>query len=73
MRAAVGCLRSKDAFPAKTRVAATALSFALCFVYLLFLPFHAWGLAALIAVCAFLLTSLGQSGDVGARRSPPVP
>ena len=50
---------------AKTRVAATALSFALCFVYLLFLPFHAWGLAALIAVCTLLLISLGQSDDVG--------
>lgn len=50
---------------AKTRIAATALSFALCFVYLLFLPFHAWGLAALIAVSTLLLTSLGQSGDVG--------
>lgn len=51
--------------PAKTRVAATALSFALCFVYLLFLPFHAWGLAALIALSTLLLTSLGQSDDVG--------
>jgi uncharacterized membrane protein YccC len=50
---------------AKTRVAATALSFALCFVYLLFLPFYAWGLAALIAVCTLLMISLGHSGDVG--------
>ena len=50
---------------AKTRVVATALSFALCFAYLLFLPFHAWGLAALIAADTFVLISLGQSGDVG--------
>jgi hypothetical protein len=50
---------------AKTRVAATALSFALCFAYLLFLPFHAWGLAALIAVDTLVLISLGQAGDVG--------
>jgi uncharacterized membrane protein YccC len=50
---------------AKTRVAATALSFALCFAYLLFLPSHAWGLAALVAVSTLLLTSRGQSGDVG--------
>ena len=50
---------------AKTRVAATALSFALCFAYLLFLPFHAWGLAALIAVGTFVLISLGKTGDVG--------
>lgn len=50
---------------AKTRVAATALSFALCFAYLLFLPSHAWGLAALIAVGTLVLTSVGQSGDIG--------
>ncbi len=50
---------------AKTRAAATALSFALCFVYLLFLPFHAWGLAALVALGTLLLTLRGQSGDVG--------
>jgi hypothetical protein len=40
------------------------LSFALCFVYLLFLPFHAWGLAALIAAGTLALTSFGQPGDV---------
>src|SRR5215470_4582910 len=45
---------------ARTRIAATALSFALCFGYLLVLPFHAWGLAALIALAAFVLISLGQ-------------
>ena len=50
---------------AKTRIAARPLSFALCFAYLLFLPLHAWGLAALIAVGALVLTSLGQDGDVG--------
>src|SRR5262245_16834084 len=42
---------------AKTRVAATALGFGLCFAYLLFLPFHAWGLAALIALGTLVLTS----------------
>jgi fusaric acid resistance family protein len=50
---------------AKTRLAATAMSFALCFAYLLILPFHAWGMAVLIAVGAFVLISLGQAGDVG--------
>jgi hypothetical protein len=50
---------------AKTRVAATALSFGLCFAYLLFVPSHAWGLAALIAVGTLVLTSAGQAGDVG--------
>src|SRR5262249_3004986 len=50
---------------AKTRVGATALSFALCFAYLLFLPFHAWGMAVLIGLSTLVLTSLGQAGDVG--------
>src|SRR5262245_33145928 len=50
---------------AKTRFAATALSFALCFAYLLFLPSHPWGLALLIGASTFLLISVGQSGDVG--------
>src|SRR5215471_13736058 len=50
---------------AKTRVAATALSFALCLVYLLLLPSHTWGLAVLVGVSTFLLISLGQSSDVG--------
>jgi uncharacterized membrane protein YccC len=49
---------------AKTRVAATALSFALCFAYLLFLPFHPWALALLIAVGSLVLNSAGQPGDV---------
>jgi hypothetical protein len=49
---------------AKMRVAATALSFALCFAYFLFLPFHAWALAALIAVGTLVLTILGHEDDV---------
>lgn len=31
----------------------------------MFLPFHAWGPAALIAVGTLVLASLGQAGDVG--------
>jgi hypothetical protein len=50
---------------AKTRLAATALSFAFCFVYLLVLPFHAWGMALLIAAVAVVLSSLGLEGDIG--------
>lgn len=50
---------------AKTRAAATALSLALCFAYLLFLPFHAWGLAALVGVGTLVLTVIGQAGDAG--------
>ena len=44
---------------------ATGLSFALCFVFLLFLPSHPWGMALMIAVSTLLLLALGQSGDVG--------
>jgi uncharacterized membrane protein YccC len=49
----------------KTRLAATGLSFALCFVFLLFLPSHPWGMALMIAVSTLLLIALGQSRDVG--------
>lgn len=49
---------------AKTRTVATAFSFALCFVYLLFLPFHAWGLAVLLWIGALALTAVGRSSDV---------
>lgn len=48
---------------AKTRMTATALSFALCFVYLLFLPFHPWGLATLVGVGTLVLAAIGRSGD----------
>jgi hypothetical protein len=57
--------RAESIVAAKTRVAATALSFALCFAYLLFLPSHPWAMAALIAVGTLVLTSAGQSRDVG--------
>src|SRR5262245_62993209 len=50
---------------AKTRVAATGLSFVLCFAYLLFLPSHPWGMALLIGVSTLMLIALEQSGDVG--------
>jgi fusaric acid resistance family protein len=56
--------RGESLTAAKTRVAATALSFALCFAYLLFLPFHPWALALLIAVGSLVLSSADQSGDV---------
>src|SRR5262245_1982597 len=48
---------------AKTRGAATAFSFVLCFVYLIFLPFHPWGLAVLLGVGTLVLTAIGRSGD----------
>jgi uncharacterized membrane protein YccC len=48
---------------AKSRGAATAFSFVLCFVYLIFLPFHAWGLAVLLGVGTLVLAAIGRSGD----------
>ena len=48
---------------AVSRIAATLVSFIVCLVYLIFLPFHAWGLAVLIGVSAFALTLIGRPGD----------
>lgn len=49
---------------ALSRMAATSLSFALCFVYLLFFSFHLWGMAALIGVGAVAMSLLGRRDDV---------
>jgi uncharacterized membrane protein YccC len=49
---------------ALSRMGATSLSFALCFIYLLFFPFHVWGMAALIGVGAFAMSLLGRPDDV---------
>src|SRR6201987_5202599 len=46
---------------ALSRLAATSMSFLLCFVYLLILPFSPWGLAALIAIGALLMSLVGRS------------
>jgi hypothetical protein len=46
------------------RISATLLSFALCFVYLLFFPFRVWGLVVLIAIGAIVLDLIGRSEDV---------
>jgi uncharacterized membrane protein YccC len=48
---------------ALSRIAATSVSFILCFVYLLLLPFHAWGLALLIALGALVARLAGRPGD----------
>jgi uncharacterized membrane protein YccC len=47
-----------------SRMLATLLSFALCFIYLLFFPFHLWGLAALIVVGVVAMSLLGRSDDI---------
>jgi uncharacterized membrane protein YccC len=49
---------------ALSRIAATLLSFVLCLLYLLILPFSAWGMAALIGIGTIVLTLLGRPEDV---------
>ncbi|HTF67407.1 MAG TPA: FUSC family protein [Edaphobacter sp.] len=36
----------------------------LCFIYLLFFPFHLWGLATLIGVGAVAMSLLGRPNDI---------
>jgi len=49
---------------ALSRLAATSVSFLLCLVYLLIFPFSPWGLAALIAIGALLMSLLGRPEDI---------
>lgn len=49
---------------ARSRVTATLMSFALCLLYLLFFPFHPWGMAVLIGIGAIVMTLLGRSEDI---------
>jgi uncharacterized membrane protein YccC len=48
---------------AVSRVAATAVSFAICLIYLLFLPVYVWSFAALIGVSVLAVTLMGRPGD----------
>ncbi|HXB49807.1 MAG TPA: FUSC family protein [Streptosporangiaceae bacterium] len=48
---------------AVSRVAGTLVSFALCFVYLVFLPVHLWAFALLIGVSALAPTLAGRPAD----------
>ncbi len=48
---------------ALSRMAATSVSFVLCLVYLVFLPFHTWALALLIGLSALAATLIGRPGD----------
>ena len=54
----------QSAGAALSRIGATSLSFALCFIYLLFFPFHVWGLATLIGVGAIAMSLLGRPDDI---------
>ena len=49
---------------ALSRIAATSLGFALCFVYLLFFPSEVWGMAALIGIGAVAMSVLDRPEDV---------
>jgi uncharacterized membrane protein YgaE (UPF0421/DUF939 family) len=48
---------------ALSRVMATIVSFALCLIYLAFLPFHPWALAVLVGASALAATLIGRPGD----------
>jgi uncharacterized membrane protein YccC len=47
-----------------SRLIATCVSFALCLVYLLVLPFHAVGLAALLGIGTLIMFALGRPEDI---------
>jgi hypothetical protein len=49
---------------ALSRMGATTLSFVCCFIYLLFFPFHLWGLAILIGVGAVAMSLLSRPDDI---------
>ena len=49
---------------ALSRMSATVLSFALCLIYLLILPFHPVGMAALIGIGAVILILVDRAEDV---------
>jgi uncharacterized membrane protein YccC len=48
---------------AVSRMSATTVSFVLCLIYLIFLPFHVWALGLLIGVSALAVTVIGRPGD----------
>jgi len=45
------------------RMSATLISFVLCLVYLVFLPFHVWGLALLVSLSVLVPGLVGRPGD----------
>jgi hypothetical protein len=49
-----------------SRIAGTAVSFAVCLVYLIFLPFHVWTMALLIGISALAMMLLGRPDDAAA-------
>jgi hypothetical protein len=53
----------KSLAAAVSRMAATSVSFVICLIYLVFLPFHAWALAVLVGASALVVMLLGRPGD----------
>jgi uncharacterized membrane protein YccC len=49
---------------ALSRMAATSLSFVLCFIYLVLFPFHFLGMAALVGIGAVVMSLLGRPDDI---------
>jgi uncharacterized membrane protein YccC len=49
-----------------SRVYGTLVGIVLCLVYLIFFPFHVWGLALLIGLSAFVTVLIGRPGDAPA-------
>jgi Fusaric acid resistance protein-like len=49
-----------------SRIAGTAVSFAFCLVYLIFLPFHVWAMALLVGISALAMMLLGRPDDAAA-------
>ena len=57
----------KSIAAAVSRMAATSVSFVLCLIYLVFLPFHIWALGLLVGASALAVVLLGR-GRRGQRR-----
>jgi len=54
---------SQSLSAAASRMAATSVSFLLCLLYLIFLPFHSWALAVLIGASALAVALIGRPQD----------
>lgn len=55
--------REQSLAAAVGRMSATLVSFALCLVYLAFLPFHIWGFALLVALSVLVPGLIGRPGE----------
>ena len=62
----------KSIAAAVSRMAATSVSFVLCLIYLVFLPFHIWALGLLVGASALAVVLLGLADAVSAGISSAV-